>query len=151
MPPDPNNAIPPTIVFVVIIFFFVLFIIVFLAEWEGERGGRGVQGDAGGGEVLAGVPAGLPGHVVGARGAGDGGQGGGGDVRVAAQGGRQPREVAVGRRQGARRRRRGAGQERDAGRPGGEPPPLPQAQVPRLVPDHPRHQQDPVQQGNQTN
>uniref|UniRef100_A0A452YTI7 PRONE domain-containing protein n=1 Tax=Aegilops tauschii subsp. strangulata TaxID=200361 RepID=A0A452YTI7_AEGTS len=122
-------------------------------ERQGERGGRGVPRHAQLRQVLAGLPAGLRGRVVGARGAGAGRPGGGGHVRVAAQGDREPRrgqvgavEPGEGARRGRRRRRRGR-QERGAGRQGREPPPLHQAPLPRPLPDHPRHQQDPVQQG----
>lgn len=114
-----------------------------IAVRAGQRGGSDLSAHVVPGQVLAGVPAGLPGDLVGARGPGGGGPRGGRDARVAAEG--EP-EVTLDRGQGPD----GVRQERDAGETRRGRAALPQAAVPRPLADHARRQQDPVQQGEQT-
>jgi hypothetical protein len=114
-----------------------------IAVRAGQRGGSDLSAHVVPGQVLSGVPAGLPGDLVGARGPGGGGPRGGGDARVAAEG--EP-EVTLERGQGPD----GVRQERDAGETRRGRAALPQAAVPRPLADHARRQQDPVQQGEQT-
>ena len=112
----------------------------------GQRGGPDLPAHVVPGQVFAGVPAGLPGDLVGARGPGGSGPRGGGDARVAAEGEPEPLEVTLERGQGPD----GVRQERDAGEPRRRRAALPQAAVPRPLANHARRQQDPVQQGEQT-
>lgn len=113
----------------------------------GERGRPDLPAHVVPGQVLAGVPPGPAGDLVGARRPRGGRPRRGGDARVAAEGEPGALQVAVERRQGAH----GVRQERDAGEPRRRRPALPQAALPRPLPDHPGRQQDPVQQGNHTN
>lgn len=111
----------------------------------GKRGRLDIPAHVVPGQVRAGVPPGLPGDIVGARGPGGGGPRGGSDARVAAEGEPRPRpvEVAVERGQGPD----GVGQERDAGEQGRGRLALPQAALPRPLPDHAGCKQDTIQQG----